>query len=449
MDSYVVLLPVMDNSELERRKDICRGCDRLRAARGAVWCATKQRRPDGRYCEPYAAGEYRQRLLDPHGCERWSDTMRESAFDTTAFSELVAGRSVAVVGNAPTAANYDHAAAIDASDVVIRFNRFSLDYPNVGTKTDVIAVPACCGPAYPSRAILERSSPRLVLLVPPKLDGIESHLDRIRGYDRGLLPINYFGRLTRETGARPTTGLAVVCFLLDRCRPKSIYLTGFSFARLKKDHYYPGVAYSYGVHDPLKDLHTYARRHRPDLVAVDPHIHRRLYATQPADELAGWRRRGGKPYSAPHRWLYEQVTRRVKGRRVLEVGAGIGDGVERLLAAGCQVTAIEPHAPTCEHLAARFPNVDVRSVGLLEYDGPAVEEAVCLEVVEHLAAVEVHPFLRRLRELCGRVWLSSPDRREHTHGRRTPYEWCLALRAAGFSPRKTRTQKWAVLIEAD
>lgn len=62
----------MTDAELERRKDICRGCDRFRSRGITAWCGENEHRPDGSYCEPYAASEYRGLLLRADGCLRWS-----------------------------------------------------------------------------------------------------------------------------------------------------------------------------------------------------------------------------------------------------------------------------------------------------------------------------------------------------------------------------------------
>src|SRR3990172_4636246 len=146
--------------------------------------------------------------------------------------EMVAGRSVAVVGNAPTAAQFPHAERIDAADVVVRFNRFGLEFPNVGRKTDVVAVPLGYGPAYPSPAMLAKTQPRLILGAPPKLNSVGREIWRLEGRDHAIVPPAFTAALGRELGCRPTTGLITLCYLLDACAPAAVYLTGFSFQNL-------------------------------------------------------------------------------------------------------------------------------------------------------------------------------------------------------------------------
>jgi len=365
-----------------------------------TWCATRQIKPGGKViCLPWASRQYRKKLLDetPNGgCPKWHEEMVEADFDIDAFPALVEGKTVAVVGNAPTAAQFEHAATIDAAEVVIRFNRFTLDPAEVGRKTDVIALPACYGPAYPSRAMLERTKPALILLVPPKLDGIEHYLARIDGFPHGLIPIEYFGDLTRETGCRPTTGLAVICYLLDRCKPQSIYLTGFSFSRLPRGHYFNASGFNYDVHDPVKDLHTYARRHDAARVEVDPHIQRILYTAHLADGA----------HSMPQ-WARSRIARDTGGDDVIEVG----------------------------------PNLDVAH---------PCEVGLCMYVADRLPPVEVHQFLKQLSRRCRRVYFLNLDRRTRERGGYTPYGWALSLRAANWKlVRPTEVSDGVALSVAD
>lgn len=76
--------------------------------------------------------------------------------DIERFHELVADRSVTIVGNAPTAVQFDHRARIERSDIIIRFNRFRLEGFSefIGTKTDVVACAIGFKPALPSLDLL-------------------------------------------------------------------------------------------------------------------------------------------------------------------------------------------------------------------------------------------------------------------------------------------------------
>lgn len=177
--------------------------------------------------------------------------------------------------------------------------------------------------------------------------------------------------------------------------------------------------------------------------------------SQPCDEYENWKQRGGKPYSTCHRWLYQEAAKGVAGKSVLEIGAGIGDGIEILQAAGAaKITAIEPNPDSFHHLVDRFPDLEAHQCGLLDWfdlrePAPFHDVAVCIEVVEHLSALDVHPFLLRARRCCGKLYLSSPDRRKVKHGTRSPLEWQLTLKAAGFTPSEPQQNDWAILIVAE
>ncbi len=66
---------MLDRAEIARRQEICCQCPDLQARHnGAVkFCGRECHKPDGAYCEPWAAGQYSQRLLADHPeCEKWA-----------------------------------------------------------------------------------------------------------------------------------------------------------------------------------------------------------------------------------------------------------------------------------------------------------------------------------------------------------------------------------------
>jgi hypothetical protein len=197
------------------------------------------------------------------------------------FAEMVKGKTVAVVGNAPTANEFDHAQRIEAADVVVRFNRFQTGekFPNVGTRTDVLAVPLGHSPAIPPDAELERIAPRLILACcPPQTEhrGDERDKNYLRLRDKyriAWLPFEELTRIKGELGKRPTTGLFLLDWLMERCEPASVYVTGFSFARLPKDHYFGGP-FAHHIHDVHREWEYVARRWErwQGRLSVDPHM---------------------------------------------------------------------------------------------------------------------------------------------------------------------------------
>lgn len=199
----------------------------------------------------------------------------ESMFDLTAFPRLVEGKTVAVVGNSPTAVKFPHAERIDACDVVVRFNRFELGprFSAVGKKTTVVSLPFECLRSFLPEPELTKINPALVFGVCARLDAsVVDNLRLLRGRKLGLLPMAHFNDLSRELNRRPTTGFATLTYLVSTCRPASVYATGFSFQKMPRDHYFDGCAFDYTVHDPVRECRVFATMWNQLLVRVDPHM---------------------------------------------------------------------------------------------------------------------------------------------------------------------------------
>jgi len=367
----------------------------------------------------------------------------------TALETLLNGKTVAVVGNAPTATQFDFAARIDAADVVIRFNRFHLEgYPQVGSRTSVIAFPLGWSPALPDIALVEKLQP-LLLAVCPQID--DSTKNNARRYGEAALeffPIDYFEKLSLELGCRPTTGFAVICGLIDLWTPAQVLLTGFSFARLTDDHYFPSRTFNYLVHDPVKELHLYARKHPPGIFEIDPHIQSQLYGRK----IRPRRERSRVPdpdHFSSASSVYQQVVPSVRAQPVLLVGAGSEIGAGMLLEAATRLTIVEPDIELRALLRRQCPELPLIDASFSDLDpGARFHSAVVDEVIEYLPAIEVHGFLRKLRAHAGHLFLSTPDREANMHGTRTAAEWGLALAAAGWAVTEVKEIGVKVLITA-
>jgi hypothetical protein len=150
-------------------------------------------------------------------------------------------RSVAVVGNAPVAADAERAAAIDACDLVIRVNGFVEDEPGVapavGRRTDVVVF---------NRAL--RATPwvfrnyrdRLYLLVEPGRLHWEPEV--VPGWwpaDLGFVPVSNrevtlplsdaLGLPTRHEAAWSTTGTMAAWIARTNFPDAELVMAGFSF----------------------------------------------------------------------------------------------------------------------------------------------------------------------------------------------------------------------------
>jgi SAM-dependent methyltransferase len=106
-----------------------------------------------------------------------------------------------------------------------------------------------------------------------------------------------------------------------------------------------------------------------------PNLDEPLEVTQEARNYNGWLYGRARPYL---------------GRRVLDLGAGIGTFTTLASEDGREVLALEPHAPYAEllrHGVGRRPNVDVANATaeeLLAASTEPFDSAICFNVLEHI-----------------------------------------------------------------
>lgn len=355
----------------------------------------------------------------------------------------IAGKTVAIVGNAPTIKDYADRTLIESADIVIRFNRFTIgaEYPAAGVKTDIIAYPIGYEPGTPTREMIDMHNPKM--LAGWYEHGYRRILEEAKALGVSAIPAEFMRSLQRAVGCRPTTGLIFLAYVLDQCQPASVYVTGFSLKKTQSDHYYPGQKFDYITHDPIKELHYIAMRWSDwsGRLTADPWMIERLTESQPANESAN-----DGAFSKPHQWVYDRISELIAPGSVIEVGGGIGHFLPILAKSATKLAVVEPDSRCDADLvpaAARSGATIYRS---LKDVGERFDIAVCAEVLEHLPAIEVHNFLKMIREKAGRLFLSSPDRRKHGHGRRTMLELGLALRHAGWTVERKESFDWENLM---
>lgn len=146
---------------------------------------------------------------------------RHSLGQETLLADL-AGKSVAIVGNARSLAAGDAGAQIDGHDVVIRMHRAPMpDARSHGTRTTWLAL----GMPVPDDVIADRAPERLLWMA-AKRKRIRRRLARHPGFYRH--PVADWERLRAELGAPPSTG-AMVIDLVARSQAARITLFGFDF----------------------------------------------------------------------------------------------------------------------------------------------------------------------------------------------------------------------------
>ncbi|HRO15453.1 MAG TPA: glycosyltransferase family 29 protein [Paracoccus sp. (in: a-proteobacteria)] len=134
----------------------------------------------------------------------------------------LAGRRVALVGNARALAEQRHGAAIDAADLVVRINRAPMPASEShGTRTDWLGLAVRLPDA--DRA---RLHPARILWMSPKRKRLNWATARSPGFH--LHPLGDYATLARRLGAPPTTGAMLIDLIL-RASVGGLTLYGFDF----------------------------------------------------------------------------------------------------------------------------------------------------------------------------------------------------------------------------
>ena len=140
----------------------------------------------------------------------------------TVLADALAGKHIALVGNARALAETDFGARIDAADLVIRINRAPMPAARShGSRTDWLALATRLGTT--DRA---RIAPRRILWMSPK----RKRLDWTTATGSGfyLHSLADYQALRQRLSAPPTTG-AMMIDLIARTRMARLELFGFDF----------------------------------------------------------------------------------------------------------------------------------------------------------------------------------------------------------------------------
>jgi 2-polyprenyl-3-methyl-5-hydroxy-6-metoxy-1,4-benzoquinol methylase len=187
-------------------------------------------------------------------------------------------------------------------------------------------------------------------------------------------------------------------------------------------------------------------------------------------EYQALKRRGFKPYSRGHQLMYlapltlmERVSahhpanRAAEPYRILEAGFGIGWGLDQMIARGLigRYLGFEPDSESFDYVAGRmkgYDNLNIELVhrpfehGIAAYADERFDHGFCIEVIEHVEAVDHLPFLQALRAaVSGTLWFSTPDRMRSNHGVRAASDWRILLHEAGFGSVTHHPDQWTDL----
>lgn len=143
------------------------------------------------------------------------------AAEATLLAEL-AGRDVAIVGNARALAEGRHGEAIEAADIVIRMNAAPIpDQASHGRRTDWLCTSVPLG-----QDIIAARNPRRIVWVTPRRKRLSYRLASDPRF--ALYPARRAGALAERLGSRPTTGLMVIDLAIASAA-RSVTLWGFDF----------------------------------------------------------------------------------------------------------------------------------------------------------------------------------------------------------------------------
>jgi glycosyl transferase family 29 (putative sialyltransferase) len=180
-----------------------------------------------------AAGGQKAAALKPAGLltrlvfalqrrRRKQDALLPWSVSVVDLMDELAGKSVALVGNARALAETSQGAAIDAADIVIRINRAPMPATaSHGSRTTWLALATSL-----NNAELERISPARILWMSPKRKRLS--LQIVRRADFYLYPLTAFRALQHRLGGPPTTG-AMLIDLLSTTEAREVTLYGFDF----------------------------------------------------------------------------------------------------------------------------------------------------------------------------------------------------------------------------
>lgn len=139
-----------------------------------------------------------------------------------ALAKDVAGRDVALVGNARSLTKGDKGAAIDAAGLVVRINRAPMPATRThGSRTDWLALATSI-----SADDLTRIDATRILWMSPKRKRLPFAVATSPGFY--LYPRTEHDRLKAKLGAPPTTGFMAIDLILS-LNPATLTLYGFDF----------------------------------------------------------------------------------------------------------------------------------------------------------------------------------------------------------------------------
>lgn len=102
------------------------------------------------------------------------------------------------------------------------------------------------------------------------------------------------------------------------------------------------------------------------------------------------------------RWLVGEISRRIKGGRILNIGCGSGLFEEIALRSGFEVFSVDPNAKSVEIIRERLQlgsRAKVGSISSIPFPNEFFNAVVASEVLEHLSQEELEAGLEEIRRV--------------------------------------------------
>lgn len=159
-----------------------------------------------------------------------------------------------------------------------------------------------------------------------------------------------------------------------------------------------------------------------------------------------------EPYSLGHRIMYDAPIKLMGGQKnsVLEVGCGIGYGLDEMCRAGVTKSYLgfEPCLDSFNYISNKYAsNYEIKLLNSFFTGTEEVFDYVfCIEVIEHVEPENRNKMLVDLFKATGKaLFLSTPDRERDAHGVYTAAELKAALKAVGFADVVVLREQWTDL----
>jgi SAM-dependent methyltransferase len=144
-----------------------------------------------------------------------------------------------------------------------------------------------------------------------------------------------------------------------------------------------------------------------DRPAVEQHVDNPEMAHSASERIAPQPDRGRDPNLPLHVGRYTWALPACEGKRVVDLGCGVGYGTVILSSFARAVIGVDVSPDAVETAKQLYPAIDYRVTDLVDGELPEAEIGVCFEVLEHLR--EPERALRRFFDAYPRLVVSFPN----------------------------------------